>query len=123
MTEPAAENQAPDEKGADQAVTVKRGTIRSVVFYEINEHELSVFEQGGVGSTALNFCIFLYSIGFSAVTVLATVELRSSSILYVTYLTISIVGLVLGTFMLIFWLKGSQSVGSLCKTVRERVTP
>lgn len=121
MTDAAAENQAPEDKGVDQAVTVKRGAIRSVVFYEINEYELAVFEQGGVASIALNFCIFLYSIGFSAVTVLSTVNLSQSNATYIAFLVVALVGIILGTFMFIVWIRGSKSVSSLCKTVRERI--
>jgi len=62
-----------------------------------------VFEQGGSSSVALNFCIFLYSISVSGIIVLSTVDLSKDNRLFTIFFVISVIGVVLGTFMLINW--------------------
>jgi len=101
--------------------TVKRGSITSVSVFEITDYELSVFEQGGTSSVALNFCIFLYSTALSAAVVLGTVDLSKNDRLYFTFFTIAVIGTVLGTYMLINWWRSHTSVSGVCKKVRERL--
>jgi len=116
-------NESPAPVQADDGPTfkIRRGPITSVVFYEISDYELGIFEQGGVGSIALNFAIFLFSMSFSAVTVLTTVDLTKNDRLYFMFFIIAVIGGVLGLFMLINWWRGYQSVKALCKKVRSRV--
>jgi hypothetical protein len=121
MTDEVNESPPPKEENDSAKFTVKRGHITSVIFYEINDYELGIFEQGGTASTALNFAIFLFSIAFSAATVLVTVDLSKNDRLYFSFFIIAVIGFVLGLFMLVNWWRGYQSVKSLCKKVRSRV--
>jgi len=92
-----------NESDTGGSTTIKRGSIGSVSVYEISDYELSVFEQGGSSSVALNFCIFLYSISVSGIIVLSTVDLSKDNRLFTIFFVISVIGVVLGTFMLINW--------------------
>ena len=110
-----------NENQSEIGPTIKRGSITSLSVYEITDFELTIFEQGGTSSVALNFCIFLYSVAVSGIVVLTTVDLSKNNKLYLVFFTISIIGVVLGTYMLITWWRTHTSVSGVCKKVRERL--
>jgi hypothetical protein len=112
------ENQSPEEGGHFK---LARGKITSLNVYEVSEYELAIFEDGGTSSTSLSFATFLLSAAISFLIVLFTVDLSKNNKMYFSFFLVTLVGFVLGIFMLISWWKSHRSVRSLGKTVRARL--
>jgi len=111
-----------DDTDVSEKVLVRRGRVDSVDLYEVKDNELDILENGEPDSLFLNFSIFLFSIAVSAICSLATATFKSSLIEY-AFLFVAIIGLLLGTFLLILWLRRRTSIKSIIKTIRDRIPP
>jgi hypothetical protein len=99
---------------------IRRGRVESVDLYEIKETELDLFEKGSPADLHLNFCIFLFSIAFSAIIALVTATFVNSTI-HITFIVVAVVGILMGTYLAIAWLRGRKSVRATCMTIRRRI--
>ena len=104
------------------ALVVRRGRVESVDLYEIKDTELDALEKGTPAELQLNFAIFLLSLAFGAITSLATTTFPSKA-LETAFITVSVVGILLGTYLMIAWWRTRSEVRELCKRIRQRIPP
>jgi len=110
------------ESQTGEKIVVRRGRVDSVDLFEVKEHELEMLEQGSPASLQLNFSIFLLSIAFSAILTLTTATV-SSKVIETVYVVISVVGILLGLYLVISWWRTSTSIKKIVTTIRNRIPP
>ena len=112
---------SPRDVAEDKPLVVRRGRVESVDLYEIKDSELDVLEKGTPADIQLNFAIFLLSIAFSAICSLATATFPDS-MTKTTFIVVSVIGILLGLYLLIAWWKSRTSLKALCRKIRERIS-
>ena len=110
----------PKEQAFNPALIIRHGRVESVDIYEIKDSELDLLEGGSPANLQLNFAIFLLSLAFSSICALCTSTFTNKTIETI-FLVVSVVGLLLGAFLLISWAKSLVSIKALCKRIRERI--
>jgi hypothetical protein len=106
----------------DKPLVIRRGRVESVDLYEIKDSELDLLERGSPADLQLNFAIFLVSLAFSAVCTLATATFTNKTI-ETAFLVVSIVGILLGAYLLVAWQMNRRSLRDICARIRERMPP
>lgn len=106
----------------EKSLRVRRGRVDSVNLYEVKENELELLENGEPTSLQLNFSIFLLSIAFSGILTLCTATF-SQPILQNTFLFVSIIGIIVGLYLLLMWWKGRKSIKTVIQTIKNRIQP
>ena len=104
----------------DNTVLVRRGRVDSVNLYEVKENELAVLENGEETVIQLNFAIFLLSIAFSGILTLCSATFKTK-ILENTFLFSTIIGALLGIYLLIMWWRGRKSIKKVIATIKNRI--
>jgi len=113
----------PRDPTDDQTpLRIRRGRVDSVDLYEIKDSELDLLEKGSPADLQLNFSVFLLSLSFSAICALATASFQNS-IVEIIFVLVVIVGVLLGTYLLLSWYRTRTSVRQLCKHIRSRIPP
>ena len=114
----------PNSKPVDDsnALLIRRGRVESVDLYEIKDTELDTLEKGTPAELQLNFAIFLWSIAFGAITSLATTTFPSKT-METTFIIVSVVGVLLGAYLMGAWWRTRSEVRELCKKIRQRIPP
>jgi len=107
---------------SDKALRVRRGRVDSVSLYEVKENELELLENGEPTSLQLNFAIFLLSLSFSGILTLCTATF-SIPILQTTFLFVTIIGVILGAYLLLMWWKGRKSIKTIIQVIKNRIPP
>jgi hypothetical protein len=107
---------------SEKSLRVRRGRVDSVNLYEVKENELELLENGEPTSLQLNFAIFLLSLAFSGILTLCTATF-SIPILQTTFLLVTIVGTLLGLYLLLMWWRGRKSIKQTIKTIKDRIQP
>lgn len=115
-TKPLKEK-ATDEKG----FTIKRGKVDSLSIYEVSENELSIIEKGSSNSIYLNFSIFLLSTAASFLIALLTGDYTNKLLTYITFICLTVIGFVIGGFLLILWLKKKDDFAQVIERVKDRM--
>jgi multisubunit Na+/H+ antiporter MnhE subunit len=110
------------ESHLGEKIVIRRGRVDSVDLFEVKEHELEMLEQGSPASLQLNFSIFLLSIAFSAILTLTTATV-ASPILETVYIVISVVGILLGVYLLISWWRTKTTIKKIITTIKNRIPP
>lgn len=105
-----------------KSLRVRRGRVDSVNLYEVKENELEILENGEPTSLQLNFAIFLLSLAFSGILTLCTATFVKP-ILQNTFLFVSIIGTLLGFYLLLMWWNGRKSIKSVIQTIKDRIEP
>lgn len=106
----------------DKSLRVRRGRVDSVDLYEVKENELELLENGEPTGLQLNFAIFLLSIAFSGILTLCTATF-TQPILQNTFLFVSIIGVIVGLYLLLMWWKGRKSIKTVIQTIKNRIQP
>lgn len=101
---------------------VRRGRVESVDLYEIKDNELDTLERGTPADLQLNFAVFLLSIAFSAIGALSTATFPSKTI-EIVFIVISVIGILMGAYLMIAWWRTRSSVKQLCLRIRQRIPP
>lgn len=104
----------------EKTLKVRRGRVDSVDLYEVKENELELLENGEPTSLQLNFSIFLLSIAFSGILTLCTATFNST-IVQNTFLFVTIIGVLLGLYLLLMWWRGRKSIKKIIKTIKDRI--
>ena len=115
-------NRDPVDVNAEKPLRVRRGKVDSVDLYEIKDSELDLLEKGSPSDLQLNFAIFLLSIAFSAICSLATATFASQRV-EILFLIVSVVGILIGAFLLFSWYRSHVSLRDLCAAIRRRMPP
>ncbi len=107
---------------SEKPFRVRRGRVDSVNLYEVKENELEILANGEPTSIQLNFAIFLLSIAFSGIMTLCSATF-SSTLLQNAFLFSTIIGCIVGFYLLIIWWRGRKSIKSVIKTIKDRIPP
>ena len=103
-------------------VKIRRARCDSLCIYEITESEIELLERGSPNSIYLNFSIFLFSIAIPFIVTLLTINIDSIE-LFLIFLTIAILGILIGSFLLIFWFRARNSLKGVIKKIKDRLPP
>ncbi len=112
----------PQPVDGEKPLRVRIGRVDSVDLYEIKDTELDQLEHGAAGDLQLNFSIFLLSTAFSSICALATATF-ADKIIENVFLFVSIIGIILGIYLIIAWLRSRIPTKALCKKIRDRMQP
>lgn len=107
---------------SEKSLRVRRGRVDSVDLFEVKENELELLENGEPTSLQLNFAIFLLSLAFSGVLTLCSATF-AQPILQNTFLFVSIVGAIVGLYLLLMWWKGRKSIKKVIQVIKNRIQP
>ncbi|MDX9782169.1 MAG: hypothetical protein RBT35_04195 [Bacteroidales bacterium] len=117
------ETTRPDKESiTDEKVKVKRHKFDSLTIYEVSESELDTIEKGSPSSIYLNFAIFLLSIAASFLASLLTNDYSNKQNTFIVFLLITIVGFVIGGFLIILWLRTKNDFDQTIKKIKDRVS-
>ncbi len=105
-----------------QQIRVRRGRVESVDLFEIKENELELLEKGAPSGLLLNFSVFLLSLAFGAITTLSTATFANSSI-QTLFVVVSVVSVLGGFFLLMFWWRTRESITQVIRHIRGRIPP
>src|SRR5882724_6516105 len=112
----------PKEPNGQDSFRVRRGRVGSVDLYEVKDSELDILEKGSPADLQLNFAIFLISTAISSISTLVTATFTNPTVRTV-FVVVSVVGILLGTYLLISWWRNRTSLKTLCKSIRQRIPP
>lgn len=110
------------ENLSDEKVKVKRHKFDSLTIYEISESELDTIEKGSPSSIYLNFAIFLISIAASFLASLLTNDYSNIQNTFIVFLLITIVGFIIGGFLIILWLRTKNDFDQTIKKIKDRIS-
>jgi len=117
------ETKKPDKENiTDEKVKVKRHKFDSLTIYEITESELSTIENGSPSSIYLNFAIFLLSIAASFLASLLTNDYTNKQNTLIVFLLITIVGFIIGGFLMILWLRTKNEFDQTINKIKDRMS-
>lgn len=111
---------AQQEYSGEKPVTIMRGRVDSLTLYEVTDYEVDLLEKGSPNSIYLNFSIFLISLGTSFLVALLTTDIQSVK-LFTIFVVITVLGLVVGIFLLILWYRTRTSMSAVVRRIRGRV--
>ena len=112
----------PRDNDESKPLRIRRGRVESVDLYEIKDSELDLLEKGSPADLQLNFAIFLLSSAISAICTLATATFSNTTIQTV-FIVVTVVGLLLGVYLLIAWWRNRTSLKSVADRIRQRIRP
>jgi len=117
------ETTRPDKESiTDEKVKVKRHKFDSLTIFEVSESELDTIEKGSPSSIYLNFAIFLLSIAASFFASLLTSDYSNKQNTFTVFLLITIVGFVIGGFLIILWLRTKNDFDQTIRKIKDRVS-
>jgi len=93
-----------------------------LTIYEITESELSTIENGSPSSIYLNFAIFLLSIAASFLASLLTNDYTNKQNTLIVFLLITIVGFIIGGFLMILWLRTKNEFDQTINKIKDRMS-
>ncbi|MBC2845612.1 hypothetical protein [Winogradskyella flava] len=114
------EKKAESESGI-KGPKIRRGRYDSLVLYEVSEAELQIIERGSPNSLYLNFAIFLLSVGISFLATLLTFEFGESNKKFTVFVVVTVIGLLVGIFLLILWYRSKNQFDDVIKKIKSRV--
>lgn len=104
----------------NKPLQVRLGRVQSVDLYEIKDNELDLLEKGSPATIQLNFAVFLLSVAFSSIAALCTATFRWD-IAQTIFVFIAVVGILLGSYLLLSWWRTRTSISALIKSIRARI--
>tara|TARA_R110002049_G_C8949782_1_gene545794 strand:+ start:316 stop:738 length:423 start_codon:yes stop_codon:yes gene_type:complete len=100
---------------------IRRGRYDSLALYEVSEAELQIIERGSPNSIYLNFSIFLLSVGLSFLATLMTFDFGESNRKYTVFVVVTVVGIIIGIFLLILWYRSKNQFDDVIKKIKKRM--
>lgn len=108
-------------KNDETTLVVRRGRVDSVDLYEVKENELDLLEKGSPATLQLNFAIFLFSIALTCIVALSTTTFKWD-IVESIFIFSSIIGIFMGTYLLISWWKTRTSISHVIAVIKNRIS-
>jgi hypothetical protein len=105
-------------------VEIRRGAYARLTLCEVEKSELELLAQGSPDSLYLNFAIFLLSVALTALVALFTLPTDKTSTVsptFVVFVVITVLGFIVGAFLLLLWLKKRKSVSVLVREIKSRL--
>jgi len=96
------------------------GHYKELKLYQVSEEELAKLEKGPGASFLLNLLIFFVGIVCSFIIALCTSQM--SDAVKHTFISIVVVGVLIGIVLLVFWLREKKEIPALVKNIRARLT-
>lgn len=106
--------------GENTGPLVKRGRVESIYLYEVKDTELDSLESGSTGDLYLNIAVFLFGLGFSAFTTIATADFRDKR-METAFVCLTVVCIVLTPIFGVLWYRSRRSIKRLCALIRRRI--
>lgn len=104
----------------DEVTKVVTGRIRSILIYEISEHELAQFEQGSSATLEVNFGVALVSLALAGIfTICTATSFKPAASEHILW-SFATVGLAVGAFLILKWAITAPSISKLATSVRNR---
>ena len=110
----------PSNATNSNPLRVRRGRVESVDLYEVKDSELDLLEKGAPSTIQLNFSVFLLSLAFSGILALCTANFKWE-IVKTAFVFIVVVGILLGTYLLISWWRTRTSITAVVRRIRIRL--
>ncbi len=110
----------PNSPYKDEKPLIRRGRVDSLDIYEVKEHELEQLEKGIAGTLQFNFAIFLFSIALTCIAALATADFKSD-IVRSTFVFTTVVGLIVGSYLMLNWWRTRTSLKEVVSVIRSRI--
>ena len=110
------------ENISDEKVKIKRHKFDSLTIFEVSESELATIDKGSPSSIYLNFAIFLISIAASFLVALLTNDYTNKQNTFIVFLLITIIGFVIGGFLILLWLRTKNDFDHTIKRIKDRVS-
>jgi len=110
----------PQGNEDNKPLRIRRGRVESVDLYEIKDSELELFRKGSPADLQLNFAIFLLSLAFTAIAALSTATFPEKNV-HTTFIVIAVVGILMGAYLLISWIRNRTSLSDVCDGIRRRI--
>src|SRR5437868_14802434 len=107
-------------------VEIRLGAYKTLALYPVDKSELELLAQGSPDSLYLNFAIFLLSVAatdLAALLTLPTDKTSPPSATFVVFVVITVLGFIVGAFLLLLWLKQRRSVSALVREIKSRLPP
>lgn len=104
----------------EKHLVIRRGRVDSVDLYEVKEHELDLLEKGSPASLQLNFSIFLLSTAITCIVSLMT-STCDSPVTELVFIAVSVMGILLGLFLMLSWWRNRSSVSGVVTRIRGRI--
>ncbi len=112
----------PNQVQNEFAPAIRRARLDNLTIYEISDGELNIIEKGSPDSIYLTISVALITSAASFLGSLILTDIKSIAVLF-AFISIVVVGLVLGTILLILWKRSSNSVADCVATIRRRLPP
>jgi len=90
--------------------------------YEVKDSELDILEKGSPADIQLNFAIFLLSIAISGAFAIGTATFSNKKV-ETLFMVVTVLGFMVGIFLLLSWVRNRTSLKVLCKAIRQRIPP
>ena len=100
---------------------IRRGALSRLTIYEVEESELETLEKGSPDSLYLTFSVFLLTTAISFFIALVTTQVAQK--IYTIFVVITVVGFIIGIFLLIIWCKKRKSIPDLICKIKKRLPP
>ena len=111
---------SPSHPTDSKPLQVRRGRVASVDLFEAKENELDLLEKGSPASIQLNFAVFLLTMAFSSILALCTATFRSQ-IAENLCIVVSVVGNLMGVYLLISWWRTRTPIAEVVRAIRQRI--
>jgi hypothetical protein len=106
-----------------EQIVVERHAFDALVIFEVTGQELDQMERETLSvSEDFSFAITGLSIAITLASVLFTVEIESQRV-YVTFLTIMILGFLVAVYCGTKWFRGRTTFKAVVQKIKERVGP
>ena len=113
----------PTEKATSEfAPAIRRARLDNLTIYEISESELTIIEKGSPDSIYLTISIALISSALALLCSIILTEIKSNTVLF-SFISLVVVGFVVGGILLLLWKRSSNSVTECVITIRRRLPP
>jgi hypothetical protein len=113
----------PSQPIDSKPLKIRRGRVVSVDLYEVKDSELDLLEKGSPAETKFNFALTFLSLSLSCIGTLCTTETFKWPIVKSIYVNISIVGLLLGIYLMFTWWQSRESISDVVKAIKCRMEP
>ena len=107
-------------------VEIRLGAYKTLTLYPVDDSDLDLLTQGSPESLYLNFATLLLSVAVTALFALLTLPTDKTSppsATFVVFVVITVLGFIVGAFLLLLWLKKQKSVSALVREIKSRLPP
>lgn len=93
--------------------------VDEIAIFEVTEAELDNLEKGRLADIYLQFAIFLLSTALTTTITIFTVTFNSR-MMETLFICCSVIGFIIGIFLLLIWYKNKDSVKGVIEKIRSR---